>query len=115
MRTTAVLVILFLVVGLNLGASFALAGDNPVIQPLPSACQPVSDVELSQIEGKFLAMDGCVKDFLCQAARNFWINKVPTKFKESCLGQKIKATYLKFCAPMKSDNFTSAPSLAASQ
>ncbi|MEJ2093294.1 MAG: hypothetical protein P8X65_14015 [Syntrophobacterales bacterium] len=53
MRTTAVLVILFLVVGLNLGASFALAGDNPVIQPLPSACQPVSDVDHGWMRKKF--------------------------------------------------------------
>ena len=54
MRTTAVLVILLLVVGLNLGASVARAGDHAVIQPLPTACQPVSDVELSHIRGKFL-------------------------------------------------------------
>jgi len=54
MRTTAVLLILLLVVGLNLGASVALAGDHSVIQPLPSACQPVSDVELSQMRGKFI-------------------------------------------------------------
>jgi len=53
MRTTAVLVILLLVVGLNLGASVARAGDHAVIQPLPTACQPVSDVELSHIRGKF--------------------------------------------------------------
>jgi hypothetical protein len=54
MRTTAMLVILLLAVGLNLGASVALAGDHAVIQPLPTACQPLSDVELSQMRGKFL-------------------------------------------------------------
>ena len=51
MRTTAVLVILLLTLGLSLGAAPALAEDA-VIQPLPSACQPVNDVELSQISGK---------------------------------------------------------------
>jgi hypothetical protein len=54
MRTTAVLVALLLVVGLNLGASGALAGDIAIIQPLPTGSQPVSDVELYHIRGKFL-------------------------------------------------------------
>ena len=97
MRTTAVLVILFLVVGLNLGASFALAGDNPVIQPLPSACQPVSDVELSQMRGKLMTTDGCVRSFFCQAAVCFWENKVPQTFKDTCLGQKIEYRLFNFC------------------
>jgi hypothetical protein len=53
MRTTAVLVALLLIVGLNLGASVALAGDHASFQLLSRASQPVSDVELSQIRGKF--------------------------------------------------------------
>ena len=97
MRTTAVLVILLLAVSLNLGASMALAGENAVIQPLPSACQSVSDAELSQIQGKFNGMDGCVKSFFCQVAYCFWENKVPIKFKTSCLGQKIQTRLFSFC------------------
>ncbi|MEJ2071337.1 MAG: hypothetical protein P8X65_12960 [Syntrophobacterales bacterium] len=107
MRTTAVLVILLLTLGLSLGVAPALAGENAVIQPLPSACQPVSDVELSQMRGKLLAVgtvgtdgtDGCFNSFLCNAVRSFWVNKVPAKFKQSCLGQKLKSYYRCICQP----------------
>jgi hypothetical protein len=56
MRTTAVLVILLLTLGLSMGVSPALAEDA-VMQPLPSACQTVSDTELSQLNGKFLGFN----------------------------------------------------------
>jgi len=56
MRTTAVLVILLLTLGLSLGAAPALAEDA-VIQQMPAACQPVTDAELSQLNGKFLGFD----------------------------------------------------------
>ena len=95
MRTTAVLVILMLAFSLNLGASIALAGDNTVIQPLPSACQPLSDVELSQMRGTFLD-SGSFKIFLLQSAYALWVNKVPTKFKQSPVGQYIEQKYFTF-------------------
>jgi len=56
MRTTAVLVILLLTLGLSVGVAPALAEDA-VIQPLPAACQSVNDAELSQISGKQLNFD----------------------------------------------------------
>jgi hypothetical protein len=97
MRTTAMLVILLLTLGLSLGVAPALAGENAVIQPLPSACQPISDVELSQMRGKLMTTDGCVKSFFCQAALSFWFNKVPIKFRESCIGQKIETRLTTVC------------------
>jgi len=54
MRTTALLVILLLALGLSLGSAPALAEDQAVVQPLPAACQPVNDAELAQLNGKFL-------------------------------------------------------------
>lgn len=52
MRTTAVLVVLLLTLGLSVGVVPALAEDA-VIQQMPAACQQVSDAELSQLNGKF--------------------------------------------------------------
>jgi hypothetical protein len=50
MRTTVLLVIVLLTLGL--WSAPAMAGDHAVIQQLPASCQPVSDVELSQLSGK---------------------------------------------------------------
>ncbi len=52
MKTTLLLVILLLTLGL--WSVPALAGDNVVMQPLPAASQPVDDAQLSQMNGKFL-------------------------------------------------------------
>ena len=64
MRTIAVVVIFLLTLGLSVGVAPALAEDA-VIQPLPMACQPVSDTELSQLNGKFFSFD---KTILIRAA-----------------------------------------------
>jgi len=49
--------VLLLMVLLTLGLCTvpAMAGDQAVMQQLPAACQPVSDAELSQLNGKFAA------------------------------------------------------------
>jgi hypothetical protein len=57
MRTTVVLVILLLTLGLSLGPAPAVAEDNAVFQQMPASCQRVSDVELSQVEGKFFTFN----------------------------------------------------------
>jgi hypothetical protein len=57
MRTTALLVILLLTLGLSLGSAPALAEDQAVIQSMPVACQPVSEAELAQLNGKFFSFD----------------------------------------------------------
>jgi len=53
MKTTALLVILLLALGVSLAPAPALAADQAVIQALPETCQPVSETELSQLNGKF--------------------------------------------------------------
>jgi hypothetical protein len=50
MRTLVLLLIVLLTLGLC--SVPAPAGDQAVIQPLPASCQPVSDVELAQLNGK---------------------------------------------------------------
>jgi len=54
MRTTVLLLIVLLTLGL--GTVPAMAGDQAVMQPLPASCQPVSDAELCQLNGKGLRM-----------------------------------------------------------
>jgi len=96
MRTTVVLVIVLLTLGLY--SVPALAGDNAVIQPLPASCQPVSDVELSQMRGKQLTnFNGCGQALLCETVKFIWVNKVPESFKQSCIGQKLVISYQRFC------------------
>ena len=50
MRTLVLVLIVLLTLGLC--SVPALAGDQAVIQSLPASCQPVSDVELTQLNGK---------------------------------------------------------------
>jgi hypothetical protein len=96
MRTMVVLVTVLLTLGLC--SVPAMAGDNAVIQQLPASCQPVSDVELSQIQGKGLInFNGCAQAFLCQAVRCVWANQVPDSFKRSCIGQQLVRCYQNFC------------------
>ena len=57
MRTTVVLVILLLTLGLSLGPAPAVAEDQAVFQQMPASCQRVSDAELSQVEGKFFSFN----------------------------------------------------------
>lgn len=65
MRTTALLVIFLLALGLSLGPAPALAQEQAVVQSLPAACQPVSEAELSQLNGKFCCLG---KINFCQLA-----------------------------------------------
>lgn len=96
MRTTVVLVIVLLTLGLC--SVPALAGDSPVIQQLPASCQPVSDAELSQIQGKgFINFSGCAQAFLCRTVTCIWANQVPECFKQSCIGQQLQRCYQNFC------------------
>lgn len=87
MRTTVVLAILLLTMGL--WSAPALAGDQTVIQQVPASCQPVSDVELSQLSGK----KGCSLDFR-QVARCIY-NQLPppTQEKLCCAVRVAKAIY----------------------
>ncbi len=50
MRTMVLMLIVLLTLGL--GSVPAMAGEQAVTQPLPASCQPVSDVELTQLNGK---------------------------------------------------------------
>jgi hypothetical protein len=90
MRTTALLVILLLTLGLSVGVAPALAQDA-VMQPLPSACQPVSDTELSQLNGKFLGFDNV--DFR-QVARCIY-QKLPlseeTRSRINCVVRTVRS------------------------
>jgi hypothetical protein len=96
MRTTVVLVIVLLTLGLY--SVPALAGDNAVIQPLPASCQPVSDVELSQMRGKQLTnFNGCAQALLCEKVKWIWDNKVPVPVKQSWVGQKLVSVYQQYC------------------
>jgi hypothetical protein len=54
MRTTVVLMILLLTLGISMGPAPALAENEAVLQPFPAAYQPVSEAELSEMSGKFL-------------------------------------------------------------
>lgn len=53
MRTMVLLVILLLTMGL--WSAPVMAGDNGTIQQLPALCQPVSDAELANMNGKQFA------------------------------------------------------------
>lgn len=66
MRTTALLVILLLTLGLSLGTAPTLAEDQAVVQAMPAACQPVNEAELAQLNGKFFTFD---KTTLLQVSR----------------------------------------------
>jgi hypothetical protein len=84
MRTIVVLVIVLLTLGLV--SVPAMAGDNAVIQQLPASCQPVSDVELSQLSGKF----GFRFD-LCQVARCIYTQlPPPTQDKITCAVRVVR-------------------------
>ncbi len=57
MKTTALLVVLLLTLGLSMGPAPALAADQPVLQDMPAACQPVSEAQLAELNGKFFSFD----------------------------------------------------------
>jgi len=54
MKTMVLLLIVLLTLGL--GSVSAMAGDQAVMEQLPASCQPVSDAELCQLNGKGLRM-----------------------------------------------------------
>ncbi len=70
MRTTVVLVIFLLTMGL--WSVPALAGDNPGIQQAPAALQPVDDAVLTQMNGKLAA-----RPDLCSVVERFIVSKIP--------------------------------------
>lgn len=71
MRTTVLLVIVLLTMGLAWGPAPVVAGDKAVMQ-LPQSCQPVTDAELAQLSGK----QGNSFD-LCQVARCIYSHLPP--------------------------------------
>jgi hypothetical protein len=75
-----------------------MAADSPKGIDL-STLQVLDNAELSKMQGKFLGTDGCARYFLCEVVRTFWVNKVPYEFKQSCIGQKLRAFYFKICGP----------------
>jgi hypothetical protein len=87
MRTTVLLVIVLLTLGL--WSAPAMAGDHAVIQQLPASCQPVSDVELAQLSGK----QGFSFNW-CQVARCIY-NQLPppTQQKILCAVQVARTIY----------------------
>lgn len=65
MKTTALLVVLLLALGLSLGPAPVLAAEQAVLQDMPAACQPVSEAQLSELNGKYFSFD---KSTLLRAA-----------------------------------------------
>ena len=72
MRTMVLLLIVLLTLGLC--SVPAMAGDQAVIQPLPASCQPVSDVQLSDMNGRLAA-----RPDLFQIAVRYVESKIPPR------------------------------------
>jgi hypothetical protein len=84
MRAMALLAILLLTMGL--WSAPVMAGDNTVIQQLPASCQPVTDAELSQMNGK-----GRISLDLCRIAQCIYSNLPPdTQRKVACVVQVVR-------------------------
>lgn len=107
MRTTALLVIFLLALGLSLGTAPALAADQAVVQSPVAACQPVSETELSQMNGKFFTFD---KTTLLQAARCIY-QKLPedTQTRILCVVRTVRTFKSCFNHTNNTQNGTTTP------
>lgn len=70
MRTTVLLAILLLTLGLF--SAPAMAGENAVIQQSAALYQPISNADLSQMNGKLMAQPD-----LLQVAERLIVSKIP--------------------------------------